>query len=176
MKRAKIAILGFGREGRAVFEYIRKWLDKARGAKSEITIHDENDGTVVPRGASSRLGKDYLGGLNQYDIIYRTPGIPYLTPQIQGAIKAGVKVTSATKLFFDEVSAMPASRRPTIIGITGTKGKGTTCTLLYEILKSAKRDVHLAGNIGKPVLEILPSLRAPSSARGNLIKNTFAIL
>src|SRR5262249_16782164 len=54
--------------------------------------------------------------------------------------------------------------KPVIIGITGTKGKGTTSTLLWEMLKAGKRHAILAGNMGKPTLEMLPKIK-----RGTLV-------
>jgi len=76
-------------------------------------------------------------------------------PELKEAEKKGVVITSTIKLFFD---LCPAK----IIGVTGTKGKGTTATLIYEILKAGERDAFLAGNIGLPVLELLPKLKKES--------------
>ncbi len=87
-----------------------------------------------------------------YDIIFRTPGIPFVSPIIQNALSKGVEVSSQTKFFF-ELCPCP------IIGVTGTKGKGTTSSLIYEILKTAGRHVWLAGNIGKDPFEFLDQLR-----------------
>ncbi len=91
-----------------------------------------------------KLDKDYLKKLNDFDVVYRTPGIPYNLPEIQKAVKSGVKFSSATKLFFDEAEKIGCK----VIGITGTKGKGTTATLLYKILKACGKNIYLAGNIG----------------------------
>jgi len=71
------------------------------------------------------------------------------------AEKSGIKITSAVKIFFEECPGK-------IIAVTGTKGKGTTSTLIYEILKADGRDVYLSGNIGKPYLELLPKLTKDS--------------
>ena len=138
----RIAILGFGREGKAVLKYLKK--NKAY-KNAEISILDKS------------TDPDYLGNLASFDLVFRSPGIPYNSPEIQKAIKAGVRFSSATKIFFDEAPCR-------VIGITGTKGKGTTSTLLYNILKAAKRDVSLAGNIGRPAIEILPKLKKSSVA------------
>ena len=121
-------------------ESIFQFLKKSPSYKgSKITILD------VAR------NKKYLNGLEKYDIIFRSPGVPYLLSEIQAAIKHGCHVTSATKLFF---SLCPGK----IIGITGTKGKGTTSTMLYEILRGAGKKVVLAGNIGTPMLDVLPRI------------------
>jgi UDP-N-acetylmuramoylalanine--D-glutamate ligase len=148
----KIAVLGFEREGRATLKFLQE-DPEFHGA--EIWLLDKNENIAVPQGIHARLGENYLSDLGDFDTIFRTPGIRYHSPEIQRAIKQGVHITSATKLFFDRCPGK-------IIGVTGTKGKGTTSTLIYEILKTAGKDVFLAGNIGKPALEILPHLTKKS--------------
>src|SRR3989338_6012234 len=108
----KIAILGFGREGQAIFEYL--------SAKNEITVLDQNQKIKPPKGVKKILGVNYLKNLNDFEIVFRAPGIPYELPEIQAAIKNGVIFSSATKLFLEHKNGL-------VIGVTGTKGKGTTC-------------------------------------------------
>lgn len=157
MKKAagKIAILGFGGEGRAVYKFLKR-----EGAlkKNELWILDRAETLEVPNGAKAQLGENYLEDLARFETIYRSPGVPYLAKELIAARKSGVKFSSATKLFFEKAG----QRNIPIIGITGTKGKGTTSTLLYKILKAAKKDVYLAGNIGLPAVEILPKLKKNS--------------
>lgn len=136
-KTGKLAILGYGREGKSVFGFIKK-ISEFRRAKIEIR--------------DKKLNKNYLKNLEQFDVVFRSPGVPYNLPELKRARKSGVRFLSATKLFFDYCPTK------NIIGVTGTKGKGTTSTLLHEILKVAGFDVYLAGNIGKSPLEILPKL------------------
>lgn len=143
MSSKKIAILGFNLEGKAVLKYLKK---SAEYKNANIKILDK------------KFSKNYLKNLEQFDIIFRSPGIPYNLPEIQNAIKKGIKISSSTKLFFDEANKIGYK----VIGITGTKGKGTTSTLLYKILKAAKKDVYLAGNIGKPAIELLPNIKKKS--------------
>ncbi len=144
----KIAILGFGREGKSLLQFFKK-SPRYRGA--EIKILDQ------------KLDKNYLRKLGEFDLIFRSPGVPYNLPEIRRAIKKGVKFSSATKLFFDLCPAKILRRGSgQVIGITGTKGKGTTSTILYQILKKSGRDVYLAGNIGKPAIDILPKLKKKS--------------
>ncbi|MBI2607683.1 MAG: UDP-N-acetylmuramoyl-L-alanine--D-glutamate ligase [Candidatus Doudnabacteria bacterium] len=91
--------------------------------------------------------------LRGFDVIFRTPGLPYLSAPIQKATKAGVTVSSQTKLFFD-LCPCP------IIGVTGTKGKGTTSSLIYQILqRSRKMKVWLAGNIGQDPFEFIERIK-----------------
>lgn len=140
-KTGKIAILGFGREGKSVLKFLKK-PPQFHGA--DIVVLDK------------KLDKNYLKNLQQFDLIFRSPGVPYNLPELARARRKGVRFSSATTLFFEN------SPTKNIIGITGTKGKGTTCTLLYEILKKAGLDAHLAGNIGKSALDILPKLNRNS--------------
>lgn len=95
-------------------------------------------------------GKDYLKDLDKYDLIVRTPGIKISSLKLDSD-----KITSQTKLFFD---LCPCE----IVGVTGTKGKGTTSSLIFEILKKSGKDAYLVGNIGNPPLDILDKLTPQS--------------
>lgn len=154
IKHYSIAILGFGREGEAVLRYIKT---SRCYPGSSITVLDHDEHLKIPRGARAILGPRYLQHLKNFDLIFRSPGIPYNTKEIRDAIRSGVQFSSATKLFFEHAKG-------TIIGITGTKGKGTTSTLLYQLLKTAKKDVHLAGNIGVPAITLCQKLKKSSIA------------
>lgn len=132
----RVAILGYGLEGQDAEKFFQ-----AQGI--QITILDQ------------KFDPDYLKKLDQFDVIVRSPGVYRYLPEIMAAQKAGAEITSAIKIFFAKCPAK-------IIGVTGTKGKGTTSTLIYEILKKADKDVYLVGNIGKPYLEILSKLNADS--------------
>jgi UDP-N-acetylmuramoylalanine--D-glutamate ligase len=148
----KIAILGFGREGKSVLKFLKK-----NNPRADIKILDQ------------KFDKNYLKNLSSFDIIFRSPGVPYNLSEIQKALKAGVKFSSATALFFNEAKKISCK----IIGITGTKGKGTTATLLYKILKACGKNVYLAGNIGKPAIELLSKIRINQP---NPHKSAFVIL
>jgi len=138
-----ITILGFGREGKSVLKFLKK-SPKYRRASIEILDKARN--------------KNYLKNLSRFDLIFRSPGVPYQTSALFRARCDGVKFSSATILFFEAMRNMVRRGSPQVIGITGSKGKGTTATLLYKILKTAKKDVYLVGNIGKSALDILPRL------------------
>lgn len=129
----KVAILGYGIEGQDAEAYIKK-----QKLKSKITILDQ------------KFNKDYLKNLDQFDFVVRSPGVYPYKPELKN-----INVTTPIQMFFDKC-------RGTIIGVTGTKGKGTTATLIYEILKAAGKAVYLAGNIGKPYLELLLVLHPTS--------------
>ncbi len=133
----KTLILGFGREGKATLDYYKKHYPN-----TEIGITDQND------------GENYLERLKDYDVIIKSPGIPYL-PEIKAAQKQGKTITSATQIFFENFKGK-------IIGVTGTKGKSTSASLIYEVLKKGGMDAHLVGNIGKPALDLLDQLNENS--------------
>ena len=102
-------------------------------------------------GAELQLGEDYLDHLHQ-DIIFRTPGLMPFDPHLEAAKKRGSVVTSEMEVFF---SLCPCR----IFAVTGSDGKTTTTTIISELLKAAGYTVHLGGNIGKPLLCELPSMR-----------------
>src|SRR3989344_8376612 len=104
-KDKKIVIIGAGREGKATLKYLKSQLPT-----SDIAIVDKKD------------GEDYLKNIGSFEIVVKSPGVPV------SEIPAGVKFTSPTQLFFNYCQG-------TIIGVTGTKGKSTTSSLIYKILK-----------------------------------------
>ena len=135
----KVAIVGFGLEGKAAYNYFKN--------KAEITICDQNQ-VDVPEGVHAQLGTNYLADLSRFDIIVRSPVIkPSDLLEANDTIRE--KVTSNTNEFF---KACPSSN---IVGVTGTKGKGTTSTLIAKMIEAGGRRVHLGGNIGVPALELL---------------------
>lgn len=139
----KIAIVGFGREGKSVLKFIKT---RPEYKKAEMWILDGNGNLEIPPGLRSELGKNYLKNVASFDIVFRSPGIPYNLPELKAARRKGVVFSSLTRLFFAHCPS-------TVIGVTGTKGKGTTATLIYKYLKNAKKEAHLVGNIGAPALD-----------------------
>ncbi len=140
----KIALLGYGDQGRSAYDY---W-----GALGhEITICDAYPQLTVPDGVTKQLGEDYLKGLEQFDLLVRTPSlrpddIVAANPETPDILN---KVTTVTAEF---MRVCPSHH---IIGVTGTKGKGTTSTLIVKMLEAAGKKVHLGGNIGTPPLDML---------------------
>ncbi len=137
----KIAILGFGLQGRSAYEYWRNG--------NAITICDKDTGAEIPEGAASQLGKSYLDNLDQFDLIIRSPSIHPSDIKTKNSPEILKKVTTVTNEFF---KVCPSKN---VIGVTGTKGKGTTSTLITKILEAAGKTVHLGGNIGTPPLDML---------------------
>ena len=148
-----VAVIGLGREGIDLVRFLRS-------QKAEVTVLDAaipsqlKDYREAKRlGAKFQLGKDYLNNLTDFQIIFRSPGVPLDLPQLKTARKAKVKISSAIKFFFE---LCPAK----IIGVTGTKGKSTTVSLIYHLLSALKKRVWLAGNIGQPPLQLLGKLKS----------------
>lgn len=139
IKNKSVLILGFGREGKSTYRLIKK----AGGYKS-LAIADLNPITdTTDEGIVLITGKEYQKALNDYDIVFKSPGI-VLEQEIEAYT---CEILSQTELFFRRF-------RNQIIGITGTKGKSTTTTLLYHVLKEAGVKCVLAGNIGIPAFDI----------------------
>lgn len=101
-------------------------------------------------GVKLKLGKDYLKDLN-VDIIFRSPGINFLHPELQKARQNGTIVTSEMEVFFD---LCPCK----IIAVTGSDGKTTTSTIISKILEHSGKKVHLGGNIGTPLLPTIEKI------------------
>lgn len=143
----KIILLGFGREGMAAYRFIRHYFPKL-----PLTIADRNENldthNIQDEYVTFVKGKQYDRNLNNYDLIFKTPGINfnnldyYIEPE---------RITSQTNLFLKAF-------RSQIVGVTGTKGKSTTASLIYHILHDAGRDCFLAGNIGIPFFDIIDKM------------------
>ena len=153
-KNKSVAVLGFGIEGQSVCDFLN-------GAAA-LTVFDEKkredfDPEIVSKyeneGVKFRFGKIEIR--SGFDSIFRSPGIHPNSEVLAEASKAGIEVTSATQVFFD---LCPCE----ITGVTGTKGKGTTSTLIYEMLKKEGFDAYLGGNIGVPPLSFLSNLTKDS--------------
>src|SRR5262249_26125686 len=105
---------------------------------------------VLPQGVIGQLGEGWLADLNRFDAIVLSPGIPP-NPAFDAVTE---KITTSTNLFLDEVAAVGAM----VIGITGTKGKSTTTSLIAEMLRRAGKNVLLCGNIGDPAIAHLSAV------------------
>ncbi len=144
IKNKKILILGFGREGRSSFRHIEE-----AGGYKELAIADAKP--VSPEDALGHTvisGPAYLDCLNDYDVVFKSPGI-VLPLDINDYT---CNITCQTDLF------LKVYGRQTI-GVTGTKGKSTTSSLLYHVLKTNGDDVLFGGNIGLPIFDITDQIK-----------------
>lgn len=133
-----ILILGFGREGKSTYEFIKKYVKY-----TSLGIADKNEIKVPEK---VYFGENYLDAVLEYDVVIKSPGIPFFGIENEKAI-----ITSQTDLILK-------ANRENVIGVTGTKGKSTTTTLIFNILNQAGKDVRLIGNIGVPPLSCLDDI------------------
>ena len=136
----KILILGFGREGRSTYKFIKdNNINCSLGIADMNTITDKE---ILNNNISLHTGANYLDAMKDYDLIIKTPGISFKNLDLTGIRD---KIISQTELFLKY-------GKNKIIGITGTKGKSTTSSLIYSMLKQ-KYNVLLVGNIGLPAFD-----------------------
>lgn len=128
----KIAILGYGKEGQCA----KKWLSEEY-PKAELSIFDH---FKIDDLASFRL--------NDFDLVVRTPSV---SPYKISEVAPNVKITSVTKLFFERCPCR-------VVGVTGTKGKGTTASMIRDLLEKIGQKTWLVGNIGTPALDVLDKI------------------
>lgn len=146
----KVLILGFGKEGKSTYNLIRKYLkDKPLFiADSSESLLENNPELKADSNLSFVLGKSYLDNLNNYDLIIKSPGVNF---KFLDYSSFEDKITSQIDLFLKYSSCIT-------IGITGTKGKSTTSSLVYHVLKNMNKNTILAGNIGIPVFDELDNI------------------
>ncbi len=171
----RVAVWGYGREGRAALSVLRRYFPnqsialfcseaeaKDVGARfiAPGSLHEEekngrNESHPCEGGIDVVTTPPDAAALSRFDVVVKSPGIsPYREPYLS-AEKAGVRFTSGTAIWFAE----RANART--ICVTGTKGKSTVTALIAHLLRAGGRRVALAGNIGLPLLELLEVDREP---------------
>jgi UDP-N-acetylmuramoyl-L-alanine---L-glutamate ligase len=144
----RVAIWGFGREGRAAISALRQ-----RCGEQHFTLFCSDAEVDAARTFDAALeiiaGEPDAAALGQFDVVVKSPGISAYKPALLAAQAQGTQVTSGTALWFGE---NPDAR---VIAVTGTKGKSTTSALVAHLARSLGVRTALAGNIGLPLLELL---------------------
>jgi len=138
-----IAILGYGREGKSTYRFIKKYCKNTK-----VTIIDYKDikndfYNEFNDEVDFITGEDYLNNLEGYDLIIKTPGI---------SLK-DIDISSFENKISSQVELLLEVYKNNCIGVTGTKGKSTTSSLIYKILEDQNKDAYLVGNIGEPVFD-----------------------
>ena len=141
----KVMILGYGREGKSTFRLLRGYFPEL-----PLAVADKNENLEKenPELTADRItlfsGNNYTGYLKDFDMVIKSPGISVFK---EGLSQLDSKITSQTDLFLRNFA-------PLTTGITGTKGKSTTTSLLYHIISGYTSNTLLAGNIGIPLFDL----------------------
>lgn len=157
IKTRSIGFIGVGVSHR---ELIRQYA--AAGAR--LTVRDRRSleelgdfgRELTQMGVRLMLGADYLRDITE-EVLFRTPGMKFYTPELTEARRRGVAVTSELELF---LALCPCP----VYGITGSDGKTTSTTLIAELLRRSGRTVHLGGNIGAPLLPVIDQVKPEDAA------------
>ncbi|MEK7218195.1 MAG: UDP-N-acetylmuramoyl-L-alanine--D-glutamate ligase, partial [Patescibacteria group bacterium] len=141
-KNANICILGFGKEGRATLRALEKHApDAAVSLADSAPSFSHPEYPVV-------TGERYLEEIDShhFSFIIKSPGIP--PHPLFDRWRKEKRLTSGTQIFLDSI----AGTGTTVIGVTGSKGKSTTASLIFELLTAAGKNASLVGNIGDPAI------------------------
>lgn len=153
-KNKKIFIFGLARSGYEVAKLLSNY-------NNDILVVDKTDtdmdhikelNTLNVKFIKTDTPENLLD--NTYDYVVKNPGIIKTNPCILKAKELGIKVINEVEVAYDFIKD-----KATIIGITGSNGKTTTTTMIYEIMKKANLNVHLAGNIGYPLSSIVNKIK-----------------
>lgn len=142
LKDKSVLILGFGREGKSTYNYIRKYLPE-----KTLFIGDAKEQNISDPNARRLCGEDYLSHIGKFDIVMKSPGISFRDVNVT----ENSFVTCQTDLF---LKYAPCKK----IGVTGSKGKTTTSTLIYKMLCAAQIKCELMGNMGLPVFDYIDGM------------------
>lgn len=151
LENKKILILGFGKEGESSYLFLRKHFPEKK-----LEIVDKNMNLLTDKpyllediNVEVVLGEDYFRDIDYFDIVLKTPGISLKDFDIS---KFENKITSQLELLLEFVPCYT-------IGITGTKGKSTTSSLIYQMIKDQGKDAMLLGNIGEPIFNDIDDMK-----------------
>ncbi|MEI7983131.1 MAG: UDP-N-acetylmuramoyl-L-alanine--D-glutamate ligase [Bacteroidota bacterium] len=153
-----VVLLGFGREGQATYAVLRSVFPEAPVAIADASESVcKNPLIAGDKNITFITGDGYLEKLSSFDIIVRSPGIPIwntpISPSRHFTISPSRQLlTSQTDLFLRAYSRQ-------VIGVTGTKGKSTTSSLIHHILRTAGKDSILVGNIGNPAFHYINAIK-----------------
>lgn len=154
LKNKKILILGFGMEGYSTYSLIRRHLPEQQVFISDANLNaiEKYENVLNDKNVHIVPQEEYLKDLEKYDVIMKTPGLSFKDIDTTAFID---KIKSQIELFLEFVNVFT-------IGVTGTKGKSTTSSLIYHIISKQCDDVHLLGNIGVPLFDEIDKLTEKS--------------
>jgi UDP-N-acetylmuramoyl-L-alanine---L-glutamate ligase len=152
----RIGVWGAGREIASFADQVARRLPAAQIVAAAFDGPPPQDVGTILRAPHARIvmGAQAPAGLEDCDVVVRSPGVSVHRPQLRALRESGVAVTTATALWLAERAGEG------VIGVTGTKGKSTTAALIAHLARAAGATVALAGNIGVPALDLLDGERA----------------
>lgn len=149
LKNKKIVILGFGMEGISTYNFIRRYSNMPITIADKVDVYEKNKTLLEnDNNVSYVVGEKYLSDLDKYDLIIKSPGVILKDIDI-----SNLKITSQMELLLKYYKEQ-------VIGVTGTKGKSTIVSLIYQILLDQNKDVRLLGNIGNPIFDEIESFNS----------------
>ncbi|WP_282248131.1 UDP-N-acetylmuramoyl-L-alanine--D-glutamate ligase [Stenotrophomonas sp. PS02300] len=160
LESKRVALWGWGREGRAAFAVLRQRLPAL--ALTLFCPEAEAAAARAEAGDALQVRSDVSGdSLAAFDVVIKSPGIsPYGDAAVAAAAQ-GTQFIGGTSLWFAEHADAEGTVRDTVC-VTGTKGKSTTTSLLAHLLRASGARTGLVGNIGLPLLEVLDPQPAPA--------------
>lgn len=153
LKNKKVAIIGLGVSNGPLIEYMQE-------KQAIVTVFDKRNEEKIDSDILRKIekykiekhfGENYLSNLKEFDIIFKSPSCRPDLPEIEAEVKRGARLTSEIELVLELAPCK-------IIAVTGSDGKTTTTSLIYEILKS-KYKCYLGGNIGNPLFTQIKDMR-----------------
>ncbi len=150
----KVAIIGLGVSNLPLLKYLNK-------KNAKVTVFDDREADKLPKEMLEQIrrydmkyffGENSLEDLKGFDIIFRSPSCMPTKKELVEEEKRGAVITT-------EVEMLMKMCLGTIIGVTGSDGKTTTTSLIYEILKTAGYNCYLGGNIGTPLFTKLGEMQ-----------------
>lgn len=152
IKGKKVAVVGIGVSNKPLIHFLVKLGAKvtAFDKKSKEELGDTYN-ELVGMGVNAILGEGYLEKLTGFQVVFKTPSIRFDNPILVRAKEEGAYITSEMEEF---IKYCPAK----IFGVTGSDGKTTTTTLIYNILKSEGHKAWVGGNIGTPLFSQIENI------------------
>ncbi|MXV08844.1 MULTISPECIES: UDP-N-acetylmuramoyl-L-alanine--D-glutamate ligase [unclassified Xanthomonas] len=168
LESQRVALWGWGREGRAAYRALRDSRDPGPGTRNAASTPLTLFCTSAEAEEVAMLGDPALRveteasaeRLAAFDVVIKSPGISPYRPEAQAAAARGTRFVGGTALWFAEHAGADGVV-PGSVCVTGTKGKSTTTALLAHLLRAGGHRTGLVGNIGVPLLEVLAPMPAP---------------
>ena len=146
----KVLILGFGLEGRSTLKLLRRYFPDLNLAVADKNTNLDISGLEKDPHLNFILGENYLEQIPLFDMVFKTPGISL----------NGSTINFGNTILLSQSSVFIENYKQQIIGITGTKGKSTTSSLIFHLLQTARKDSVFVGNIGQPPFDVISKINS----------------